>query len=51
VLSFADSRSTTDLTAFFNLAAAPRSFTQIAAPKDANFFLHDKRPQTDPDDQ
>jgi len=50
-LTFADSRSTSDLTAFFNLTAAPRSFSTIAAPKDANFFLNDKRPQTDPDDQ
>jgi phospholipase C len=50
-LNFADARSTTDLSGFFDLAKAPRTFTPIAAPKDASFFLHDKRPPTDPDDQ
>jgi phospholipase C len=49
-LSFADARSQTDLTGFFNLAATPRPFRMIAAPKDAAFFLADKRPQLDPDD-
>src|SRR5208282_3438117 len=32
-LSFADSRSSTDLTAFFDLTSAPRTFSKIAAPK------------------
>lgn len=50
-LNFADARSSTDLTAFFNLSAAPRTYQVIAAPKDANFFIHDKRKATDPDDQ
>ncbi|HEX4964047.1 MAG TPA: alkaline phosphatase family protein [Thermoanaerobaculia bacterium] len=49
-LNFADLRSATDLTAFFDLTATPRTFVSIAAPKDAKFFLTDKRPQMDPDD-
>jgi phospholipase C len=48
-LGFADSRATTDFTAFFNLAQAPRSFTAIAAPKNADFFIHDPRPPEPPD--
>ncbi len=50
-LTFADSRSTTNLTGFFDVTSAPRTFNKIAALKDANFFLNDKRPLTDPDDQ
>ena len=50
-LNFADARATNDLTAFFNLNRTPRTFQKIASPKGANFFLHDKRPMTDPDDQ
>lgn len=50
-LNFADARATTDLRAFFDLAATPRAFKTISAPKTANFFLHDKRKVTDPDDQ
>jgi phospholipase C len=49
-LSFADARSRTDLTGFFDLSATPRPFRTIAAPRDAAFFLTDKRPQLDPDD-
>ncbi|HSS77140.1 MAG TPA: alkaline phosphatase family protein [Thermoanaerobaculia bacterium] len=48
-LSFADARSSTDLTGFFDLAAPPRPFRTIAAPRNAAFFLADKRPQLDPD--
>jgi phospholipase C len=48
-LGFADSRATTDFTAFFNLSKAPRSFTTIAAPKGADFFIHDPRPPEPPD--
>jgi phospholipase C len=48
-LGFADSRATTDFTAFFNLSQAPRSFTTIAAPKGADFFIHDPRPPEPPD--
>jgi len=49
-LNFADSRATTDLTGFYNLSLAPRSFQSIKAPKSAEFFLHDRRKPTDPDD-
>jgi phospholipase C len=50
-LNFADARASNNLTGFFNLAAAPRAFRPLTAPKDANFFLRDKRKATDPDDQ
>jgi len=48
-LGFADSRATSDLTAFFHLEHAPRKFTTIAAPKSADFFIHDPRPPEPPD--
>jgi len=50
-LNFADARAKNDLTGFFNLALPPRRFQSISAPKDATFFLNDKRKATDPDDQ
>jgi len=50
-LNFADARAKNDLAEFFDLSQMPRTFQTIAAPKDANFFLHDKRKATDPDDQ
>jgi phospholipase C len=50
-LNFADARARSDLHLFFNLNAAPRSFQTIAAAKDAAFFLMDRRPATDPDDE
>jgi len=49
-INFADLRSQTDLTAFFNLSGTPRPFENIAAPKNAAFFLNDRRRATDPDD-
>ena len=49
-LNFADARAKTDLTGFFNLNRVPRPFQNISAEKDATFFLNDKRPATDPDD-
>jgi phospholipase C len=49
-LNFADARSMTDLTGFFDLTMPPRAFQQIAAPLTADFFLNDKRPAMDPDD-
>lgn len=49
-LNFADARARNDLTGFFDLARAPRAYQSISAPKDADFFLHDKRKPTDPDD-
>ena len=49
-LGFADSRATSDLTAFFHLNQAARPFTPIAAPKGADFFINDPRPPEPPDD-
>jgi phospholipase C len=51
VLNFADARATSDLSEFFDLTMAPRSFTHVVAPLDAKFFLNDKRVAADPDDQ
>jgi phospholipase C len=48
-LGFADSRTTTNLRAFFQLDQAPRRFTTIAAPKTADFFINDARPPEPPD--
>jgi phospholipase C len=49
-LNFADARADNALTTFFDLNRPPRAFQRILAPKDANFFLNDKRIPTDPDD-
>jgi phospholipase C len=49
-LNFADARTTTNLTTFFKLTQAPRSFKAIKASLDANFFINDTSPVTDPDD-
>jgi len=49
-LDFADARSTTDLSGFFNLTQVPRVFAPIPAALDVNFFVNDSRPMTDPDD-
>jgi len=48
-LTFADQRATTDLTNFFDLERAPRTFSRISAPLGAEFFLNDKRPMEPPD--
>jgi phospholipase C len=48
-LGFADSRSTNQLSGFYDLSQAPRAFTPTAALKSASFFIFDKRPATDPD--
>jgi phospholipase C len=50
-LTFADSRSTNDLTDFFNLNQTPRIFVTIASPKGADYFIHDTSLPTDPDDE
>ena len=50
-LQFADARAQSDLGLFFNLRAAPRSYTNISAQKSAAFFLNDSRAMADPDDQ
>ena len=47
--NFADARSDA-LLDFFNFNAAPRPFQTIPAELPEDFFLHDKRPKTDPDD-
>jgi phospholipase C len=49
-LNFADERSRTNLTGFFDLNERPRRFREIDAPKNATFFLNDKRFATDPYD-
>lgn len=49
-LTFADARSSDNLSTFFNLAAAPRPYRTLAAQKKASFFLKDKRKAKDPDD-
>ncbi len=48
--TFVDSRSD-DLRDFFEFSKPPRAFVPIPAPLGAAFFLHDKRPVTDPDDE
>ena len=48
-LTFADARATTNLTNFFDLNQAARPFLNIHAQVGAAFFLNDKRPMTDPD--
>ncbi len=47
---FVDSRAD-DLSDFFDFAKPPRGFVPIPAPLGAQFFLHDRRPVTDPDDE
>ena len=49
-LNFADSRAKNDLTGFYNLTSTPRAYHTIWVLKDADFFLHDPRRPTDPDD-
>jgi phospholipase C len=50
-LNFADARADNDLQLFFDYSRAPRPFETIGAPLTASFFINDKRPATDPDDQ
>ena len=50
-LNFADARATGDLNEFFNLAEVPRPFVTIPSNLDANYFINDKSPQGDPDDE
>jgi phospholipase C len=50
-LNFADARAKSDLTEFFDLTKHAREFHNVLAPKDATFFLNDKRKATDPDDE
>jgi len=48
-LGFADSRATTDFSAFFHMDLPPRNFVTVAAPKSADFFINDSRPPEPPD--
>jgi len=49
-LGFADSRSKTDLSAFYNLGKPARPFSTIPTAKSGLEILNDKTPPTDPDD-
>lgn len=49
-LDFADARATGNLSEFFNLKQVPRVFQTIPAPLDANYFINDTSPMTEPDD-
>jgi len=49
-LGFADSRSTTDFSTFYNLAQKPRPFQAIPTDKNEVEFLFDGAPPIDPDD-
>lgn len=49
-LNFADARAQNDLTEFFNPNQAPRPFQTVPASLGADYFLNDKTPPTDPDD-
>lgn len=48
-LGFADSRATSDFSAFFQMDRAPRSFVSVKAAKTAAFFINDPRPPEPPD--
>jgi phospholipase C len=48
-LGFADARAKNDLHSFFNFRMVPRKFKTIAAPLNADFFLHDTTPPEPPD--
>ncbi len=50
ILNFADARAQTDLFSFFDLSLPPRPYKTVSAKLPASFFLNDKRPATDPDD-
>jgi phospholipase C len=49
-LKFADDRADNSLNDFFDLRQVARPFAKIAASKGADFFINDKTPPTDPDD-
>jgi len=49
LLGYADAYAD-DLADCFNFGQRPVAFRKIRAPYDANFFLNDRRPQEDPDD-
>jgi hypothetical protein len=47
---YADSNALDDLSDCFNFSQTPRQFQPIDAPLKADYFMNDKRPPTDPDD-
>ncbi|HTZ83667.1 MAG TPA: alkaline phosphatase family protein, partial [Candidatus Acidoferrales bacterium] len=49
-LNFADARTSTNLTNFFNLTQPPRTFKTIQTTLDASYFINDTSPAVDPDD-
>jgi phospholipase C len=49
-LTFADARAGSDLSGLYDLAAEARPFERVVAPRGASFFLEDRRPLLDPDD-
>jgi hypothetical protein len=57
-LGFADTRcdpswtscASDNLSGFFNYSQTPRTFTTIQASHGAEYFINDKTPPTDPDD-
>ncbi len=49
-LNFADARASGNLSEFFNLNQVPRVFQTIPFALDANYFINDTTPPTDPDD-
>ena len=50
ILGFADSRSTTDFSTFYNLGRVPRRFQRIPTVKSGYEFIADQTPPTDPDE-
>jgi phospholipase C len=50
LLNFADARARDDLSTFFNLKTRPRQFVPIPARLSAAYFINDRTPATDPDD-
>jgi phospholipase C len=49
-LGYADSATSDDLSDCFDLQQSPVPFQTMAAPLNADYFLHDPNPPTDPDD-
>jgi len=50
VLNFADARALSDLTEYFNLNQAPRTFQTIPAPLDAAHFINEPTTAEEPDE-
>ena len=50
VLTFSDARAEDDLSKFFDLRMTPREFVPIPARLSGAYFINDRTPATDPDD-